>query len=108
MTQAQPVSIFHGPLVRQAIKDSLVKLSPAVMAKNPVMLVVEVGSVLTTLIWVRDLLFHPAGAAPAWFTIRFARAWGRWLVMATSRSCALGSTATGVAPSSATKPWTSR
>jgi potassium-transporting ATPase ATP-binding subunit len=72
MTQAQPVSIFHGPLVRQAIKDSLVKLSPVVMAKNPVMFVVEVGSVLTTLIWLRDLLTHPAGAAPAWFTFNVA------------------------------------
>jgi K+-transporting ATPase ATPase B chain len=72
MTQAQPVSIFHGPLVRQAIEDSLVKLSPAVMAKNPVMFVVEVGSVLTTFIWLRDLVTHPAGAAPAWFTFNVA------------------------------------
>jgi len=72
MTQAQPVSIFHGPLVRQAIKDSLAKLSPALMAKNPVMFVVEIGSVLTTAIWIRDLLTHPAGAAPAWFTFNVA------------------------------------
>jgi K+-transporting ATPase ATPase B chain len=72
MTQAQPVSIFHGPLVRQSIKDSLVKLSPTVMAKNPVMFVVEVGSVLTTLIWLRDLVTHPAGAAAAWFTFNVA------------------------------------
>ena len=72
MTQAQPVSIFHGPLVRQAVKDSLVKLSPAMMARNPVMFVVEVGSVLTTLIWIRDLVTHPAGAAPAWFTFQVA------------------------------------
>ena len=72
MTLAQPVSIFHGPLVRQAIKDSLAKLSPALMAKNPVMFVVEVGSVLTTLIWLRDLSTHPVGAAPAWFTFNVA------------------------------------
>src|SRR5713226_2251295 len=72
MTQAQPLSIFHGPLVRQAIKDSLAKLSPALMAKNPVMFVVEVGSVLTTVIWLRDLLTHPVGAAPAWFTFNVA------------------------------------
>jgi potassium-transporting ATPase ATP-binding subunit len=68
MTQGQPVSIFHGPLVREAIKDSLAKLSPVRMAKNPVMFVVEVGSVLTTLLWLRDLVTHPAGAAPTWFT----------------------------------------
>ena len=46
--------------------------------------------------------------APAWLTSRFASACGRWLVSATSRSCACGSTATGVAPSAETKPWTSR
>ena len=68
MVQAQPVSIFHAPLVRQAVKESLVKLSPAAMARNPVMFVVEVGSVLTTLIWIRDLVLRPAGGAPAWFT----------------------------------------
>ena len=38
------------------------------MVKNPVMFVVEVGSVLTTLIWLRDLVAPPAGAMPAWFT----------------------------------------
>src|SRR5262249_10350087 len=46
--------------------------------------------------------------APAWFSSRFASAWGRWLVSATSRSCACGSTATGTAPSDATKPCSSR
>jgi K+-transporting ATPase ATPase B chain len=69
MTQAQRVSIFHGPIVRQALKDSVVKLSPRVMARNPVMFVVEAGSVLTTLLWLRDLVAAPAGAAPAWFTL---------------------------------------
>src|SRR5262245_3986502 len=68
MTQAQPVSIFHWPLVKPALRDSLIKLSPAVMVKNPVMFVVEVGSVLTTLLWLGDIVRHPAGAAPAWFT----------------------------------------
>jgi K+-transporting ATPase ATPase B chain len=72
MVHQQPVSIFHGPLVRQAIKDSLAKLSPAVMARNPVLFVVEVGSVFTTLIWIRDLVAPPAGAAPAWFTFQVA------------------------------------
>ena len=47
-------------------------------------------------------------AAPAWLTSRLASAWGRWLVRATRRSWTVGSTATGVAPSDATKPWTRR
>ena len=46
--------------------------------------------------------------APARLTITFASTCGRWLVSATRRSCATGSIATGKAPSSATKPWTSR
>ena len=52
------------------------------MVRNPVMFVVEIGSVLTTLIWIRDLVAPSAGAAsPAftgqvalwlWFTVVFA------------------------------------
>ncbi len=33
------------------------------------MFVVEVGSVLTTVLWLRDRVLHPAGAAPGWFTL---------------------------------------
>ena len=42
------------------------------MIKNPVMFVVEAGSVLTTVIWLRDLVAPPAGAMPAWFTAQVA------------------------------------
>jgi K+-transporting ATPase ATPase B chain len=48
--------------------DSLRKLSPKQVARNPVMFVVEVGSVLTTLLWIRDLFAPPASAPPIWFT----------------------------------------
>ena len=53
---------------RQATADSLRKLAPHKVAKNPVMFVVEIGSVLTTLIWLRDVFMHTAQAAPRWFT----------------------------------------
>ena len=46
--------------------------------------------------------------APAWFARTFATACGRWLVMATRRSWAPGSIATGRAPSPATNPCTVR
>src|SRR4051812_5324822 len=72
MAQAQPVSIFHWPLVKPALRDSVAKLSPALMAKNPVMFVVEVGSALPPVIWVRDLVARPAGAPPLWFTFQVA------------------------------------
>jgi len=68
MAHAEAVSIFHWPLVRQAALDSVKKLSPRLMIRNPVMFVVEVGSVLTTLLWLRDVVAPAAGAAPAWFT----------------------------------------
>ena len=42
-------SIWNPQIVQRAIGDSFRKLHPRTMAKNPVMFVVEVGSVLTTL-----------------------------------------------------------
>ena len=51
-TQAK--SIWDPQIVRRAIGDALVKLHPRTMARNPVMFVVEVGSVLTTLRFLRD------------------------------------------------------
>ncbi len=66
--RTQSRSLFEGAIVRQALLDSLRKLSPVHMAKNPVMFVVEVGSVVTTFVLVRDAIVQPAGAAPLWFT----------------------------------------
>jgi K+-transporting ATPase ATPase B chain len=76
------VSAWEAPLLRAAAKDSLRKLDPRVMARNPVMFVVEAGSVLTTLIWIRDMVAPAAGALPTgftgnvsvwlWFTVLFA------------------------------------
>jgi potassium-transporting ATPase ATP-binding subunit len=62
------VSAWEGHLLKAALKDSVIKLDPRAMVKNPVMFVVEIGSVLTTLVWLHDLVLRPAGAAPAWFT----------------------------------------
>jgi len=62
------VSAWEGALLRAALVDSVRKLDPRVMVRNPVMFVVEIGSVLTTLVWFRDLVAPGAGAEPAWFT----------------------------------------
>ena len=64
----QVVSAWEAPLLRAALVDSVRKLDPRTMARNPVLFVVEVGSVLTTLVWLRDLAVRPSGAAPAWFS----------------------------------------
>jgi K+-transporting ATPase ATPase B chain len=73
--------LFEPSIVRRAIKDSLVKLSPKLLAKNPVMFVVAVGAGLATILFVRDattgipggtLLFEAQIALWLWFTVLFA------------------------------------
>ncbi len=56
------LSIFDGKIVRQATIDSFRKLNPRVQLKNPVMFVVEVGSVVTSIEFVRLLFTQPSGA----------------------------------------------
>ncbi len=64
---AKSLSLFDPSILGPAVKESFRKLAPQLVAKNPVMFVVEVGSVLTTLLWARDL-FASQRAAPLWFT----------------------------------------
>jgi K+-transporting ATPase ATPase B chain len=72
--------LFEGAIVRQASIDSLRKLDPRVQARNPVMFVVLVGAVLTTILFFRDLgdstnaenVFAGLVAAWLWFTVLFA------------------------------------
>jgi K+-transporting ATPase ATPase B chain len=65
----QERSLFDREILTPAIGDSFRKLAPQHVAKNPVMFVVEVGSVLTTLIWLRDVIAPAPGAEPTWFTL---------------------------------------
>jgi len=58
-------SLFDATIVRQAIVDSFRKLTPRRQVRNPVMFVVYVGSILTTLLWVQALVGK--GEAPGWF-----------------------------------------
>ncbi|MDQ1423081.1 MAG: potassium-transporting ATPase ATP-binding subunit, partial [Acidimicrobiaceae bacterium] len=72
--------LFDPEITTQAIKDSFVKLNPVTLVKNPVMFVVELGSVLTTILFLRDLhsstaaenVFAGLVAAWLWFTVLFA------------------------------------
>ena len=54
-TRLKERSLFDPEIVRPAVWESFRKLVPQHVIKNPVMFVVEIGSVLTTLIWLRDL-----------------------------------------------------
>ena len=75
-------AIWNGQIVSRAIGDSFKKLNPAVMIKNPVMFVVEVGSVLATIQLIRDLIAPTPGVTNIlfevqitlwlWFTVLFA------------------------------------
>ena len=73
-------SLFDPAIVRPALVDSLRKLNPRTMVRNPVMFVVEIGSVVTTVLLFRDLghnssqenLFTIVVAAWLWFTVLFA------------------------------------
>ena len=67
-TRLQERSLFDPEIVRPAIWESFRKLVPQHVIKNPVMFVVEIGSVLTTLILVRDLFAPAPGSQPLWFT----------------------------------------
>src|SRR5215831_11588278 len=61
----RPRSLFDTTIVRQAIVDSFRKLTPRRQVRNPVMFVVYVGSILTTLLWAQAIVGH--GEAPGWF-----------------------------------------
>jgi len=69
-------SLWDPKIVRRAAVDALVKLNPRKMMGNPVMFVVEVGSVITTIL----LVLHPRAAFGfnlqitlwLWFTVLFA------------------------------------
>jgi K+-transporting ATPase ATPase B chain len=81
--QSASRSLFDAAIVRGAILSSLAKLNPREQVRNPVMFVVFVVSLLTTLLWVRALL--RGGESPGegasfvgwvalwlWFTVLFA------------------------------------
>ena len=72
-------SLWDAKIVRQALADSVRKLNPRTMMKNPVMFVVEVGSVITTVLLFKDLAVHSRALGFdlqitlwLWFTVLFA------------------------------------
>ena len=74
-----PKSLFDPQIMQRAFVDSFRKLDPRLVAKNPVMFVVEVGSVITTYYAIRgflthapDTLFVTQVSIWLWFTVLFA------------------------------------
>jgi K+-transporting ATPase ATPase B chain len=58
MTPSKKPSRLGQQVYRRAITDSFLKLNPRWMLRNPVMFVTEVGSILTTVLWLQALLGH--------------------------------------------------
>jgi potassium-transporting ATPase ATP-binding subunit len=68
-------AVWQGKIVRRAILDSLIKLDPRHMMANPVMFVVEIGSVITTILLFRGgaaFKFNLQITLWLWFTVLFA------------------------------------
>jgi K+-transporting ATPase ATPase B chain len=71
---------FDPAIMRRALTDSIIKLNPLYQVRKPVMFVVEIGSLLTTVLFIYSL-FKPAGETSSfiltislwlWFTVLFA------------------------------------
>jgi K+-transporting ATPase ATPase B chain len=75
---AEKQSLWNPAILGQAAVGALTKLDPRTMLKNPVMFVVEVGSVLTTALLIQDAIHQrPIGfnlqiTLWLWFTVLFA------------------------------------
>lgn len=78
---SKTISIWDGKIIQRALVDAFTKLDPRKMMKNPVMFVVEVGAVLTTLQFIRGIVaptettnfgFELQITLWLWFTVLFA------------------------------------
>ena len=79
VSQKAQRALFEKAIVLRALKDAVSKLDPRVVAKNPVMFVVELGSAVTTYFWLRGLVSHAPDTLFVgqislwlWFTVLFA------------------------------------
>ena len=78
MATQKKLSLFDRAILRRALVDSVVKLSPRRMMKNPVMFLVEGGAVLTTVLLIPglskhvDYLFQVQITLWLWATVLFA------------------------------------
>ena len=78
-SKAKPQGLFDSKIIAAAAIDALRKLDPRALAKNPVIFVTEVVSLMVTLFFIRDLVAHNGTAlfsgqiaAWLWFTVLFA------------------------------------
>ncbi len=74
-------NVWTREIVARAVSDAFRKLNPATLYTNPIMLIVEIGALLTSLLYVRDLVngepfdtlrFELQISVWLWFTVLFA------------------------------------
>jgi K+-transporting ATPase ATPase B chain len=73
--ERQAISLFQRDIAGRALLDSIKKLDPRVQVHNPVMFVVEIGSLITTITWLIQVFGgKPLGGGnePAWYTLTIA------------------------------------
>src|SRR5450759_1168498 len=77
LVRARP--LFDAEILRRALKDSVLKLNPITLMKNPVIFVVEIGAALVLLFLIRDIAIGARGIGFElqidvwlWFTVLFA------------------------------------
>ena len=78
-SKAAATRLFDSAILRRATVDAFVKLNPKALARNPVIFVTEVVSVVVTILFARDMFSHNGNAlfsgqiaAWLWFTVLFA------------------------------------
>jgi high-affinity K+ transport system ATPase subunit B len=113
---AEKQSLWNTEILASSLLDSVRKLDPRGMVKNPVMFVVEVGSVLTTALLIDNVIHHRPGfgfnlqiTLWLWFTVLFANfaeamAEGRGKAQADTLRKAKGETVAAPATSSTLLP----
>jgi K+-transporting ATPase ATPase B chain len=73
--EREAISLFRRDIVKRALLDSFIKLDPRVQLRNPVMFVVELGALITTVIWFIQIFGGPplgGGHDPAWYSLTIA------------------------------------
>ena len=73
--EREAISLFRRDIVRRALIDSFIKLDPRVQVRNPVMFVVEIGAVITSVTWLIQVFGGaPLGGGhdPAWYSFTIA------------------------------------
>ncbi len=78
MSKAETISLFDARIIQRAALDSISKLNPVTLMRNPVIFVTEIVAALVTAVGIEDILAHrPYGfsiviAAWLWLTVIFA------------------------------------